>query len=118
MEAIEPGKGRAWIGAAGDRVRVELRDDETPVGTFELDTRSLVRLESALDNGLDDDLVLPSGRLTTTWYHRRNAVRLVYAPSPRDASRQEFDVTICSADAAHLRSNLFLTYPNPPRTFT
>ena len=51
MRVIEPGKGRVWIGVAGDRIRVELRDDETPVGTFELDTRSLVRLESGLDNG-------------------------------------------------------------------
>ena len=32
MKVIEPGKDRVWIGIAGDRIRVELRDDETPGG--------------------------------------------------------------------------------------
>ena len=32
MRVIEPGKGRVRIGVAGNRTRVELRDDETPVG--------------------------------------------------------------------------------------
>ena len=115
MKVIEPGKGRVWIGAVGDRIRAELRDDETPVGTFELDTRSLVRLESALDNGLDDDLVLPSGRLTTMWYHCRNAVRLVHTPNNVATYGSEVDVQICSADAIHLRNNLLATPTYPPR---
>ena len=116
MKVIEPGKGRVWIGATGDRVRVELRDGKTPVGTFELDTRPIVRLENALDNGLDDDLILPSGRLLITWRRPSDAVQLAYTPNPRTVHGSEVDVQICSANAAHLRSNLFLTYPNPPRT--
>ena len=60
MKVIEPGKCRVWI-RSGDRIRVALRDDETPVGTFELDTRSLVRLENVLDNGSTTILYSPAG---------------------------------------------------------
>lgn len=115
MRVIEPGKGRVRIGVAGNRTRVELRDDETPVGTFELDTRSLVRLENALDNGLDDDLILPSGRLLITWRRPSDAVQLAYTPNPRTVHGSEFDVQICAADAIQLRNNLLATPTYPPR---